>query len=362
MRKRFQKGSLKKVEGVWKARWWEDGVRKARTLGKVSEMPKSKAQAGLALILAPINGKVSSPTETCAFGDFVEQIYLPFYRRKWKSSTAMENEGRIRHHLCGEFAAESLRKFRRDDLQALLDRKAALGRSFSVVDHLKWDLNQIFGMAVAEGYLQRNPAKVLFTPRECPRPQTRTMTFELVRLMFSVLEVRERLIAKLAVLAGMRPGEIFGLTWARLEDKYADIRQRVYRGEVDSPKTIRSIRRVALADGLRKSIEEWRAVSLSSKADGWVFPSERSTPLSRDNCWRRHFLPKLSPVGLDWANFQVMRRTHSSLMADLDVDPQVRAEQMGHDVDVNQNVYTRASFGRRRDAVNELEKAIDRIM
>jgi hypothetical protein len=58
----------------------------------------------------------------------VEQIYLPFYRRKWKGSTAKENEGRIRHHLCGEFAAESLKKFRRDDLQALLDRKAALGR------------------------------------------------------------------------------------------------------------------------------------------------------------------------------------------------------------------------------------------
>lgn len=73
-------------------------------------------------------------------------------------------------------------------------------------------------------------------------------------------------------------------------------------------------------------------------------------------------MPKLSAVGLSWANFQVMRRTHSSLMADLDVDPQVRAEQMGHDVDVNQNVYTQASFGRRRDAVNELEKAIDRIM
>lgn len=362
MRRRFQKGSLQKVDGMWIARWREDGIRKARTLGRVSSMSKAKAQAEVAVMLAPINLRFSSPAETCTFGDFVEQIYLPFYRRKWKGSTAKENEGRIRHHLCGEFAAESLRRFRRDDLQALLDRKATLGRSFSVVDHLKWDLNQIFEMAVAEGYLQRNPAKVLFTPRECPRPRTRTMTFEQVRGMFSVLEIRERLIAKLAVLAGMRPGEIFGLTWGRLEAEYADIRQRVYRGEVDSPKTVRSIRRVALADGLRKSIEEWRALSLSSRGDAWVFPSERSTPLSKDNCWRRHFLPRLSPVGLGWANFQVMRRTHSSLMADLEVDPQVRAEQMGHDVDVNQNVYTQASFGRRRDAVNELEKAIDRLM
>jgi integrase len=40
-------------------------------------------------------------------------------------------------------------------------------------------------------------------------------------------------------------------------------------------------------------------------------------------------------------NFQVMRRTHSCLLKELDIDPQVRAEQMGHTVDVNENVYTR---------------------
>ena len=43
------------------------------------------------------------------------------------------------------------------------------------------------------------------------------MSIEEVRKVFAVLQVRERLIAKLAILAGMRPGEIFGLTWARLE-------------------------------------------------------------------------------------------------------------------------------------------------
>jgi len=65
------------------------------------------------------------------------------------------------------------------------------------------------------------------------------------------------------------------------------------------------------------------------------------------------------PVGLGWGNFQVMRRTHSSLLDDAGVDPQVRAEQMGHSVDVNENVYTHASFGRRLKAVNDLEKTID---
>jgi len=79
--------------------------------------------------------------------------------------------------------------------------------------------------------------------------------------MLSVLEVREQLIAKLALLAGMRSGEIFGLKWARMEADYADIRQRVYRGDVDSPKSTRSVRYAALSDGLLAAIDEWRAVS-----------------------------------------------------------------------------------------------------
>jgi integrase len=151
-----------------------------------------------------------------------------------------------------------------------------------VVDHLRWDLKQIFDMAFAEGYLQPTPAALLFTPRECRRAATRVVTVEEVRQMLSILEVREQLIAKLALLAGMRPGEIFGLKWARMEADYADIRQRVYRGDVDSPKSVRSARFAALSDGLLASIDKWRALSLDTSADAWVFRRKGSQPL-----WRR---------------------------------------------------------------------------
>jgi hypothetical protein len=54
-----------------------------------------------------------------------------------------------------------------------------------------------------------------------------------------------------------------------------------------------------------------------------------------------------------------MRRTHSSLLKELGVDPQIRAEQMGHTVDVNENVYTITSINRRKEAVNALERALE---
>ena len=55
-----------------------------------------------------------------------------------------------------------------------------------------------------------------------------------------------------------------------------------------------------------------------------------------------------------WVNFQVMRRTHASLMNKLEVDPKVMAEQLGHTLDVTLNIYTEAGHERRKKAVNML--------
>ncbi len=89
-----------------------------------------------------------------------------------------------------------------------------------------------------------------------------------------------------------------------------------------------------------------------------MFPSEkRITPLAKDNCWRRGIGPRLEAVGLAWVNFQVMRRTSASLLRELAVDPMIAADQLGHSVDVNLNVYSKTALGVRKEAVNTLESA-----
>ena len=54
MRKRYQKGGIKKVGPSWVAQWWEDGHRRNKTVGRVSEMTKSEAQSELSEILTPL--------------------------------------------------------------------------------------------------------------------------------------------------------------------------------------------------------------------------------------------------------------------------------------------------------------------
>jgi hypothetical protein len=127
-------------------------------------VPKSKARAELDAILSPINSRAESPSPSAKWGDFVNNTYLPFYRRKWKRSSTETNEDRLRVHLVAVYSERTLGSFGRDELQTMLEENAAVGLSYSVVAHLRWDLRQIFRMAVAEGYLTRNPAELLFIP------------------------------------------------------------------------------------------------------------------------------------------------------------------------------------------------------
>jgi len=56
-----------------------------------------------------------------------------------------------------------------------------------------------------------------------------------------------------------------------------------------------------------------------------------------------------------------MRRTHASLMRELKVDPKTVADQLGHSVDVDLNVYTTTALGPRKEALNAFESAL-RVM
>jgi integrase len=130
----------------------------------------------------------------------------------------------VNTHVIPVFGDRRVTNFRRDDLQGFLDAKCAAGLSFSMVDHLRWDLKQMFEMAVVEDLIGKNPAKLLFTRGDAKRGERLVMTTEEVKRCFAVLDLRELLIVQLAIIAGMRPGEIFGLTWKRVGPDYADIR------------------------------------------------------------------------------------------------------------------------------------------
>ena len=59
---------------------------------------------------------------------FIDGVFFPFYRRKWKASTRMTTEGRIVFHIRNPYADRKLGSFSRDELQTLLEKKAGASR------------------------------------------------------------------------------------------------------------------------------------------------------------------------------------------------------------------------------------------
>lgn len=364
-RKRYQKGSVRPRkhgrQKVWVAQWWDQGQKKSKVLGRFVDMPKSEAEARLAVILKPLNEHAGqSQTPIYTFGVYLQEIFLPGVRRKWKESTRVTTEPRMAYHLLPALGDRLLQQITREQVQVFLDQKA-LTASRSTVDHLRWDLNSIFKMAVSDGIVPFNPAAALFTPACKPEGEKRVLIPAQVREALGVLDSRERLIFRLAVFEGLRPGEILALRIRNVHPDHLAIVERVYKGKLDTPegrKGKRTARKVALSTGTALEIALWKSVLLKATPDAYLFQTERNTPLSRDNIWNRQIKPKLEKIGLEWATFQVLRRTNASLSRKAKIDDKVSADQRGHGLGVSMEVYSHSDLEQRSEAVNRLESEV----
>jgi integrase len=176
----------------------------------------------------------------------------------------------------------------------------------------------------------------------------------------NALDLRERVIDHLVLFAGMRPGEILGLQRRHVAADCGRIiiEQRLYRGDIDDPKTTSSKRTVGIPSQTAQELRAWMEL-VGMQPSAWVFASENpAKPIWRDNLWYRNMKPKLEPIGLGWANFQVLRPTHASLGHEAGIDPKVSADQRGHGIGVALDVYTHSSVEARRGAANVLESSV----
>jgi integrase len=346
---RYSTGYVRKQRGKWIGSWYVNGKRTSKSIGLAKDLTKSEAKEKLAeLIKGTRRG-----ANTTLFGPFVEGPYFGFYKRKWKNSTRMRNLTRIKAHLVRRFAERDLASFKRDELQDFLDSKA--NWSQSLCSKLRWDLKQVFDMAIAEGLLTLNPALLLFPPKDAKRPERKILTKGQIGMLLEALCKRERLMSKLCVLCGMRPGEVFALRQVDVAETFLKVKQRVYEGVVDTPKSDRGIRQIALPAGVAADLHAW--ISQIGPA-AYVFPSEAKTPLSYHNVWQRNMQDKLEAVGLRWANFLVMRRTFLTMSKAMGGDPKVAADQAGHDIGVSMNEYVQSTLEQKLALVNRLEQSL----
>ena len=366
-RKRYQIGSVRpRKHGktkVWVAQWRENGNKRSKVLGRCAEIPKSQAQTMLAQILQPVNEFAGyRRVAVSTFKQYVESVFLPAYRQKWKESTRSTSEPDILRYLVPAFGDQLVATITREQMQRFLEEKGA-SLSSSIVGHLRWHFNAIFKMAESDGLVEFNPASALFIPACRTAPAKRVMSKDEVRKALRVLDLRERLIFRMAVFDGMRPGEIFAIQVGKLRSHSVVVDVRLYgSSDIDRPKGRKgkdTSRTVALCPGTLVDLSLWRLYTGESQDSAYLFCSETgSTPLRPNNHWKRNIRPRLNQIGLNWVNFQVLRRTNASLSRKANVDDKVSADQRGHGLGVSLGVYAISDLDQKIEAVTKLESAV----
>jgi integrase len=172
---------------------------------------------------------------------------------------------------------------------------------------------------------------------------------------WTVLDERERLAFDLVTFCGLRESEVYGLRNGDLFQEGAiRVERSWYKGDVNPTKTGER-RDVGVEAEIFGRLNAWIATLPERGKEGWIFPSESIvTPLLPDNVLRRDVYPRLEPLGLDWVNFRVLRRSHSTLHQDRGTDPKIIADQQGHGLAVHLSDYVASSIAKKREAVSAL--------
>jgi integrase len=162
-----------------------------------------------------------------------------------------------------------------------------------------------------------------------------------------------RTMTGVALLTGMRRGELFALRWKAidLDGRRLTVQEAVYEGSFGTPKTAAGMRCIPLADGAVELLTTWRARARRTAPDDLVFATISAKPISPNNVLRRWVFPTCATLGLPNATWLTFRRTYSSWAHEKGVPAKVVAELMGHaKVDTTLNVYTQVIDASKRAA------------
>ena len=362
--RRYQRGTVCRSQNgeIWYGKYYPapgDPQRRV-PLGRTSEMDEKQARIVLDDIVSALNKSHSQSLGGELVRRFVNNVYIPqkYENGDWRKASGQEAKYIFTNFILPEIGEHRCRDLKAEHLRAVLRKFAQSGKSYESVGKIRLAMKDMVRKLVAEGYLPANIAEDLKTPKTAKRSdrsRLRRVSLPEYKRAWSVLNERERLALDLVLFCGCRESEVYGLRIRDFIDRGAlRIERSWYKGQVEAPKNGR-IRLIGVDDEIFARLKQWTEALPDRGPEAWVFPSERIlSPLLPGNVLRRCIYPRLQPLELDWINFAVLRRSHSSLHQDRGTDPKIIADQQGHGLDVHMTDYIDSHLDRKREATSAL--------
>ena len=218
----------------------------------------------------------------------------------------------------------------------------------------------------ARRYLAHDPLDGLpkvRLPRAKKRPNFEpAQVIELLRLAGE--QPPDDTIVKVALLSGLRRGELFGLMWDDLDPGTGHdggrlhVRRSIYQGAITAPKTADSARAVDVPQRLLDDLAVYK-VMYPPIGDGFVFRQDTGRPMDPDSWHRERLVPILERANLrlPGVGLHALRHTYTSLLAAQGEDVRYIADQLGHtSPQLTQDIYQHVFSRVRVEAMRKLDR------
>jgi integrase len=330
--KRYQEGSVEitgKKQDTWTGYYYvydPEGFRHRRSVNLGTSKGVSRKQAkGL---LRPIVEKETARPLRAAGEDLFKWYYWNRFSptQDWKKKTRRLVDGAFRLHVLPEIGDLPLKDIDKYRTRFLFDHCAHLSQSY--LNTIRTFLKAVFDAALEDDLIVKNPItkKLKARTTSTVARAERVLTPDELQRFFAELDFRDKLICRIAVILGLRPGEIFALTWSRYDSQNCllTIDQSYGENQLSSPKTASSIARMAVPPSIARGLEEWRQLAPPGE---YLFTTQKGRPIET-NYFQSYIMvraairagimeprPKGLPKGTVWTkketavNFQAMRRT-----------------------------------------------------
>jgi len=351
-RRRGQFPEPKKENGQWKIRYWTDEaqadgsrcrIRKTKCLGSVDEITATQAKREAWRFLQPINDVEQGIEHS---GKTMRQLIAKWreaVKSALKHSTQLGYEWAIKR-IEPAFGSAPLSVIGKADIQAFLTAASANLSSESVRD-LRARLRGLFSAAEEWGWIRQgaNPAcgRLRLPPRQ-PVRQKVILSRSAFHALVTALPQPYSTIVMLAVLGGLRRGELAALRWNDNRDVgRVVVDEAVYWGKKDlskglqswrlgSPKTPKSNREVSIGPMAQKAIGEWRRMAKFTGPDDFMFGIRTNTPIDLHTAVARHLKPAALKIGIAVMSWHDLRHTYTTWGRRAGIKAETMRDQLGH--------------------------------
>lgn len=239
------------------------------------------------------------------------------------------------------------------------------------VHHMHTILKGALKQAVSWNLLVRNPCDLVKPPKVEKNPM---LTFDFAQTAKAIELVRpSRLFIPtlLALLCGLRRGEIAALRWRNVDltaGKLSIVQSAEQTGKAvryKEPKTGNG-RSVALGTSMSDELKAWRVQQAQEFLKLGMRPSDETfvctqadgSPHQPNNLTHRWSLI-IANADLPRIRFHDLRHTHATLLLQQGVHPKVASERLGHSkIGITLDLYSHVLPGMQEDAVAKIDAAL----